>query len=101
MVLTARTDRDEFRSRSRNFFNVERMVVHTVRNVKDWGDPADILSSSSCVFDAHAPSAPEHCTPDGEGAGKPVGTMSRYGIVFANNQDTIPAAVWRFAGSDA
>lgn len=36
-----------FPQRSRDSFNMERMVVHTVKAVKRWGDPADVLSSAS------------------------------------------------------
>lgn len=30
-------------SRSRDSFNVERMIVHTMKEVKDWGDPATVI----------------------------------------------------------
>ncbi|CAB1115099.1 unnamed protein product [Ectocarpus sp. CCAP 1310/34] len=38
-------------TRSRNSFNMERMVVHTVKEVKAWGDPSVVLLSSSAASD--------------------------------------------------
>lgn len=34
-------------TRSRNSFNVERMVVHTVKEVKKWGDPNVVMATCS------------------------------------------------------
>lgn len=38
--------------RSRNSFNVERMIVHTVKEVKSWGDPA----AAAAVVEPRPPS---------------------------------------------
>ncbi|CAM9096093.1 unnamed protein product [Ectocarpus sp. 6 AP-2014] len=38
-------------TRSRNSFNMERMIVHTVKEVKAWGDPSVVLLSSSASID--------------------------------------------------
>lgn len=36
-------------TRARNSFNMERMVIHTVKTVKGWDDPVYALSSASAI----------------------------------------------------
>lgn len=62
--------------RSRNSFNVERMVMHTAKEVKDWGDPADISLASRYPIDIHGSASPREILPmDVEEQGKFVWTQ--------------------------
>eukprot|EP00752_Nemacystus_decipiens_P017248 g15452.t1 len=79
-------------ARSRSSFNLERMIIHTVQEVKEWGDPAAVPSppgehdALSALYDHASVEGTESgapAQPSKEGGGGAGEKLRRRGLVLA------------------